>query len=296
MHYPAIAAFQRFKWVITAFLDDFFKLCFPSLTVRRFRLLDKEFYNRLGAQDQSTEADLLILAEVLIDGKAWQLMILIELKSRKVRAMAQIRNYLLHACLIWKRPIWPLLLYTDGRTWKTKADSSFPLAFHSVHGLNHVHCDIIRLKDFNSAELSESASLLAKLFALKASGGERNREQKVRGIYQTLKARSTTLKDDQKLAAERFVTTYGTLPPDRIEAIKQEVDMKFMGNTITEYYTILGEERGIKLGEERGEARGMLRTLKQLLAEGMIDQPYYDKASAPLYETLAKLEKQQSPV
>ncbi len=291
MQQPAINHDSAFKWVITAFLDDFFKLCFPSLTVQRCRLLDKEFYNRLGTQDQSSEADLLILAEVTIDGKAWQLLVLIELKSRKVKAMAQIRKYMLHACLISDRPVWPLLLYTDGRTWKKKVESSFPLAFHSVHGLNHVHCDIIRLKDFNSAALSESASLLAKLFALKASGGERNREQKVRGIYQTLKARSTTLKDDQKLAAERFVTTYGTLPPDRIEAIKQEVDMKFMGNTITEYYTLLGEERGIKLGE----ARGKISTLEQLLADGMIDQNYFEKATAPLHELLAKLEKQQGP-
>ncbi len=154
---------------------------------------------------------------------------------------------------------------------------------------------------------AESASLLAKLFALKASGGERNHEQKVRGIYQTLKTRSTALKDDQKLAADRFVTTYGKLPPNRIEAIKQEVGMKFMGNTITEYYTILGEERGeergIKLGEERGEergiklgeARGRISTLEQLLADGMIDQNYFEKATAPLRELLAKLEKQQGP-
>ncbi len=79
--------------------------------------------------------------------------------------------------------------------------------------------------------------------------------------------------------------------------------MKFMGNTITEYYTILGEERGeargIKLGEERGiklgEARGKISVFEQVLADGMIDQNYYEKATAPLRELLAKLEKQPGP-
>ncbi len=75
--------------------------------------------------------------------------------------------------------------------------------------------------------------------------------------------------------------------------------MKFMGNTITEYYTILGEERGeargIVLGEARGEARGKISVFEQVLADGMIDQNYYEKATAPLRELLAKLEKQPGP-
>ncbi len=82
--------------------------------------------------------------------------------------------------------------------------------------------------------------------------------------------------------------------------------MKFMGNTITEYYTLLGEERGeergiklgeergIKLGEERGEARGKISAFEQVLADGMIDQNFFEKATAPLHELLAKLEKQQA--
>ncbi len=61
--------------------------------------------------------------------------------------------------------------------------------------------------------------------------------------------------------------------------------MKWMGNTITEYYTLLGEERG----EERGLLLGELRGLERLLREGKIDRPYFEQASATLRAELAKL-------
>ncbi len=287
-----------FKWVITAFLDDFFKLCFPLVNVSKFQLLDKEFYQRLGALDQSLEADLLIMADVEIDGVSWQMMILIELKSRRVMAMAQLHKYLLHACLISDRPVWPLLLYTDEGVWKAAVESSFPLAFHSTRGLNHVHCDIIRLQDFKSEELAYGDLLLGKLFALKADDRDCHREQLVREVYLALQS-SPALDENQKLAADRFVTTYGKLTSHQIDTIKQEVDMKFMGNTITEYYTILGEERGEKRGEKRGERRGKLQgelsSYQRLLEDGLIDNAYYEKVTAPLLRALAELEKAPKP-
>lgn len=275
-----------FKWVITAFLGDFFKLCFPQLKISKFQLLDKEFYQRLGAFDHSLEADLLIMAEVVVDGQSWQMMILIELKSRRVMAMAQLRKYLLHASLIADLPVWPLLLYTDEGVWKAGVESSFPLAFHSRHGLNYVHCDIIRLQDFNSEELAFGDLLLGKLFALKADDRDSHREQLVREIYHALQS-SPALDESQKLAAERFVATYAKLTSHQIDAIKQEVDMKFMGNTITEYYTILGEERG----EKRGKLQGKLESYEQLLADGLIDNAYFEKVTAPLLRALAELDK-----
>lgn len=117
-----------FKWVISSFLNEFFELFFPTVAIQSYRLVDKEFYQRLGAQEQSIEADLLILAEVLIDGRRWQLVILIELKSRKVMAMDQVRKYLLHACLLTDLPVWPLLLFTDDAVWMTQLEDRFPLA------------------------------------------------------------------------------------------------------------------------------------------------------------------------
>jgi hypothetical protein len=75
--------------------------------------------------------------------------------------------------------------------------------------------------------------------------------------------------------------------------------MKYMGSSITEYYTFLGEERGKKiglkqgreLGEQIGEVKGALQNLHQLREEGVIDQSVYLQKAAPLQ---AKLETLQS--
>ncbi len=53
-------------------MNEFFELFFPKLKVQKYRLLDKEFYQRLGKLDHSLEADLLILAEIEIESKLWQ--------------------------------------------------------------------------------------------------------------------------------------------------------------------------------------------------------------------------------
>ncbi len=290
----AVSHDRLFKWVITAFLDEFFLLFFPGIRIQKHRLMDKEFFHRLGSAGPSYEADLLIMAELMIEGKYWHTMILIELKSRRIMALDQIRHYVLSACLVTDLPVWPLLLFTDDTVWTTPLEDRFPLTFHSVEGFTQIPCDIIRLKDCKSEDLIRRHSLLAKLFALKADGGTDNPKELVSDIYGFLRDHNEHLTKTQKAAAERFVAAYANLEPEHIEAIKREVDMKWMGNTIDEYYTIIGEERGEKRGEKRGLSIGLiqgeLNTLDRMLKEGKIDHAYYAKACAPLHKKLAKIE------
>ncbi len=97
---------------------------------------------------------------------------------------------------------------------------------------------------------------------------------------------------------ENIVSAYGNLDSNHIEAIKREVGMKYSGNTITEYYELyaedrekIGEKRGEKRGEDRGSIKGKLATLQSLLDDGVIDQPYFDKVSAPLLQQLSQLDQ-----
>ncbi len=280
---PAMSHDCMFKWVISEFLEEFFELFFPNVKVQNCELMDKEFYQKVDIQTQSVEADLLILAQVLIEDKLWQLVILIELKSRKAMAMDQIRRYLLRACLITDLPVWPLLLFTDDSAWQSPVEDRFPLAFHSVEGFTEIPCDIIRLKACKSEDLIARHSLLAKLFALKAEGGADHTIDLVRDIYQFMQAHDKTLEDSQKLVAEKFVATYAKLEPQQLETLKQEVDMEWMGNTISEHYILIGEKRGILKGE--------LQSLERLLHDGMINQAYFDSASVKLKAELATLEQ-----
>ncbi len=291
MRQPMISHDALFKMTIAAFLGDFFTLFFPKLIVKNYRLIDKEFFARTGAVKKNIEADLLLLAEVVVEGRTWQMLVLLEFKSDHRAALAQLREYVLHAALFKPYPVWPLIIYTDGGTWRKPLPDRFPLAFHSVDGINEVRCDIIRLKDHSSASLMAQHTMLGKLLAFRGRDTDQDRAALFAEVATSALAREQTLTNNQRIAMTQFLDAYSGVPPEVQEQIYKELGMKYMGSSFTEYYTFLGEERGEKRGEKRGELNGALQTLRQLREDGVIDQSVYLQRAAPLQ---AKLEVLQS--
>lgn len=88
-----------FKWLITAFMREFFAHYFPTLTVGAYSFLDKEFLSRYEALKESLKGDLFLLMEVEIDGAFQEVAIQIEHQSEKLvleiyRATAQLKEQL----------------------------------------------------------------------------------------------------------------------------------------------------------------------------------------------------------
>ena len=83
---------KLFKWMLSEFTDDFFAYFFPQLEIRIVQSLDKEFNQELEKQKAATEADLLLLVEVEIDGRIWEILIVIEHKSKREDVTRQMQT------------------------------------------------------------------------------------------------------------------------------------------------------------------------------------------------------------
>jgi len=83
-----------FKWLISAFLVDFFAHYFPDITIGEFSFIDKEFISKYKALAESLKCDLFIAVEMEID-KVWhQVIIHIELESKRSDMRERVFQYL----------------------------------------------------------------------------------------------------------------------------------------------------------------------------------------------------------
>ena len=72
-----------FKWAIASFIDSFFAYFAKGVAVSNIEIIDKEFIKKFEPLKESLKGDLFLAVKVDIDGKSWQIVILIELKSKR---------------------------------------------------------------------------------------------------------------------------------------------------------------------------------------------------------------------
>jgi len=191
------------------------------------------------------------VVEVEINGKKWDIVILIELKSKRENVGEQMQEYMCYASLLRRLPVWGIAFYSDEAHWVKPINNSFPFAFTKDTGIIRVPYDIIKLKEHKSAKLIKQQSLFLKIMALKADDTGCDRESLIREIYQAVAAQEKDLSSDQKLLIERFVTHYANLPMETVDKVKKEVKMTFVASTITEHIRHEGE----MIAEARFEKR-----------------------------------------
>jgi hypothetical protein len=285
---------KLFKWMLYEFTDDFFAYFFPHLRVRIVQSLDKEFYRALEKHQATTAADLLLMVEVDIEDRLWEILIVIEHKHRREDVCTQIQGYACHAFLLRRKPVWCIAFFTDdARTRQAPLPDRFPFAFHSEEGLIEIPFDIIRLKTHQSIDLIKHRSLLLKLLALRADDTGIAREQLIRDIYQTVHARENELTDRQKMMVELVVEAYAALPPRRVEMIKKEAGVTFIASNVEEHFIHIGERRGERRGKQEGKILGALQMVEDMLEEGAITREVYLRRTAELRADLAELQKKK---
>ena len=279
---------KLFKWMLSEFTDDFFAYFFPGVAVRGYQLLDKEFTQELEKDEAAVEADLLLLMEVDLDGQIWEILIVIELKSKREDVSTQIQTYICRAFLLRRKPVWCIAFFTDDAVWRTRLPDRFPFLYHSREGIIDAPFDIIKLKEHQSTKLMRHRSLLLKLLALKADDRGCDREELIREIYRYVHEQENALTDRQKMLVEEVVQAYAALPPRKVQTIKEEAGVTFVASNIEEHY--------IHIGEERGKILGAIELVKEMLAEGSITREHYQRRMKVLEADLKKLGKKTSVV
>ena len=80
------------------------------------------------------------------------------------------------------------------------------------------------------------------------------------------------------------------------DSVNKEVNMVINATSITEYYTLVGEARGYKIGLKLGELRGQIHFLESLLRDDVITSEVFNRHVTPLRPKLTRLEAYQSAV
>jgi methyl-accepting chemotaxis protein len=150
-----------FKWLISAFLVDFFAHYFPDITIGKFSFIDKEFISKYKALKESLKGDLFIAVEMEID-KVWhQVIIHIELESNRSDMRERVFQYLCYGWLLKQLPIWSIVVYTDDAKWLKPLPKSYWYAFTKDKKKLYHEFDIIKVNKEKSKDLIQKKSLLS---------------------------------------------------------------------------------------------------------------------------------------
>lgn len=274
-----------FKWLIDAYINEFFELFFPQIKTTNITDKNKEFLERFENNKAPVNADFFLGMQAIVQDEPSDILIIVELKSQKEDIRQQISKYFGHAFTVEQKPVWAIVLFTDDADWKNPVPNRIPLSFSSEHGFSYLNIDIIKLKDHSAEKLSKHRTLLAKILALKANDQGINRETLLREIYRAAAPLQDTLPKYINLLIERFVEAYSKLPQERVEKIKQETAMTVTAANIGEYYELMGEHRA-----RIAEKRKTLALLEKLNAAGRLANEDFEAEAAPIRAELQQLE------
>jgi len=272
-----------FKWLITAFLIEFFDHYFPTIRIGNFKCIDKEFIRKYEALKESLKGDLFIAIEMEINGIWHEVIIHIELESKREDMRKRVFQYMCYGWLLKEMPIWSIVVYTDDAKWRKPLPQKYWYAFTQDKKELYHEFDLIKVNKEKSKELIQKKSLLCKLIALKADDKGISREDMIRDIYRTVHEMRDQLSDDKLLLIDQFVNYYKKVPQKTVAQIKKEVNMSYIASTITEHY--------INIGEQRGLIKGKLQNLTELYNKKIINHDTFIEMSTPIQEQLKKITK-----
>jgi len=254
-----------FKWLITAFTEEFFAYYFPGIRIGKYSFIDKEFISRYEALKESLEGDLFLAMEVETEDIYREVVIQIEHQSERKDVSERVYEYSCYAWLLKKKPVWNIVIYTDDAVWRKSVPDSFWYAFDSRKGKQYHYFDVIKVKAEKSIDLIQKHSLLCKLLALKADDRGADHEELVYEIYRAASEMKDGLTNEQMLLLDQWVSFYKKIPDKTLDRIKKEVNMEFIETTITEHIF----NQGMLRGKAEGKAEGRRDTAANLMKLGI---------------------------
>ncbi len=148
-----------FKWLLRAFMSEFFAHYFPDIKVSNINYLDKEFMNKLESHKDSLEADLLIALDAQIEDTWHSVVVCLEHKSWRMEVATTAMEYAACAWLIEKKPVWSIVFFTDEGQWQEQVDDRVWLGYSKTAGKTMFVHDIIKVNRELSADLIAKRSL-----------------------------------------------------------------------------------------------------------------------------------------
>jgi hypothetical protein len=265
-----------FKWLISAFTEEFFAHYFPSVTIGKYRFFDKEFLSKYEALQESLEGDLFLLMEIEINGQLQEVAIQIEHQSKKVEIGERLFEYLCYVWLLKKQPVWSIVIYTDDAVWRKPVAEKYCYGFSFNQQQQYFHFDVIKVNAETSQDLMQKHSLLCRLLALKANDKGADPEQLIRAVYEAVTVFKPDLTSDQLLLVNRWVEFYKKVPPRTFQQIKKEFNVAMIETTISEHIfnqglakgKIEGLAEGVSKGKAEGKAEGIAEGVSKGKAEG----------------------------
>ncbi len=269
-----------FKWLITAFTEDFFEHYFPEVRIGKYTFIDKEFIKKYEALKESLKGDLFLIMEVEIDSLLQEVVIQIEHKSKREDVSKRVYEYSCYAWLLREKPVWSMVIYTDEAVWRKPVPERFWYAFDSRNGKQFHYFDVIKVKAEKSGDLIQKHSLLCKLLALKADDRDADPEDLVREIYRAADEMKNKLTNEQMLLLNQWVSFYRKISDEKVDRIKKEANMDAVETTITEHI--------FNQGVVKGEATVRKETAINLLKMG-IDVNIISRATGMSEEEIKQL-------
>jgi hypothetical protein len=295
-----------FKWLISAFTQEFFAHYFPLIKIGKYRFIDKEFISKYEALKESLKGDLFLILEVEINQTWQEVAIQIEHQSQRKDIAERLFEYLCYVWLLKKKPVWSIVIYTDDAIWRKPVAEQFYYGFSAKHAQQYFHFDVIKIKNEKSSDLIKQHSLLCKLLALKANDVGIDRESLVYDIYQAVVQLKDTLEDEHLLLVNQWVDFYKNIPVQRHQQIRQEFNMDYIETSITEHIhnqgrvqgkaegLVEGKAEGLVEGKAKGKAEGLIEgqmmLLEQMYQQGLVLDTMYESMSQSLRQKLQALQ------
>ena len=264
-----------FKWLITAFTEEFFAHYFPSVAIGKYRFFDKEFLSKYEALQESLEGDLFLLMEIEINGQLQEVAIQIEHQSKKVEIGERLFEYLCYVWLLKKQPVWSIVIYTDDAVWRKPVAEKYCYGFSFNQQQQYFHFDVIKVNAETSQDLMQKHSLLCRLLALKANDKGADPEQLIRAVYEAVTVFKPDLTPDQLLLINRWLDFYKKVPQRTFQQIKKEFNVALIETTISEHIfnqgLAKGKAEGIAEGISKGKAEGIAEGISKGKEEGVTE-------------------------
>jgi len=286
-----------FKWLIYTFHLEFFAHYFPNRRLGEVNFIDKEFLSKYEGLKDSKQGDLLLCMEVELDGEMHNIVVCIEHKSWRANPGEQVMEYAVQAWLLKRQPVWSIVVFTDDAQWNKDVPDAYWLGYCEREGKQFHAYDIIKVNREKSSKLIAERSLFCRLMALKADASGLDRAEIVQSIYQHAQEMGDRLTKEHKLLIHHFIEAYAHVPKKVVEKIREKNNMAYPASSISEYYMLLGEERGEERGEKRGEERGEkrgeqrgeLKFLNEMYRRGCIGKDEYQKRSTQIQQVIDQL-------
>jgi len=293
----------RHKETLTLFLREYFQLFFPELVGKiKFetaRFLDKELnalFEEAGSKrprkDRQRIADALILIDIVIEGKAEQILIYWEHQGYKPK---KINERVFHCfCGIYfkfRKPVFPIVMFTDPAKWRKPVNDTHQIELFG-HPVAEFKYRLIKLKNTPSGEFEKKAAEnpLAAAYLPLTDYPKKDRPlikaKAIKGIV--------GLGQGPKRSALYSLIDHSLrLDPEeekKFRSIIQENPM-FQEAKMLQSIEEVGIEKGIDIGVEQGIEQGIEQTAVNLLRSQLLNKEQISEVTGLDRKKLEELEK-----